>query len=230
MSEKRRRRSPEKPKFAVDREELGISSGWAEQYRPPAPAPATSTDAAGGGDKCVKLRTSDELYATEDTPATAELYGTAQRHSTVEIDAPVSDNTAPAATPEAQHDTTVPLRSPDRGRRKPLRRVADGLTPAELAIYNVMLREQTPEGLYRGGYNDLCQLTGLSKRGVQNSIAELREKGAITIDKSPGHHRSEVSVYKVATERQILESWHEAGHREVIGRGRILWPPKSTVP
>ena len=87
-----------------------------------------------------------------------------------------------------------------------------------------MYREAKGESdrLYSGGYQDLCTLTGLSKRGIQNIIGELQEKSVLTLERPPGHHRSEVSVYRVPSERSVLQRWYDAGYRYVAGKGRVL--------
>lgn len=105
-----------------------------------------------------------------------------------------------------------------------LKTVADGLTPGQFIVYTHMYQrgEGGDERLYSGGYHDLCNATGLSKRGVQNIIAELQEKNALTLEKPPGHHRTQVSVYRVHSESDVLAAWYAEGYRFVVGKGRVL--------
>jgi hypothetical protein len=76
--------------------------------------------------------------------------------------------------------------------------------------------------LYRGGYNDICAQTGLSKRGVQNIIAELIEKAAISRHQAPGYHRSQVSVYRVLSDDEILQGWQSRELRYAVGKSKTL--------
>ena len=105
-----------------------------------------------------------------------------------------------------------------------LRCVADGLTPGQFVVYTHMFQrgEGDEERLYSGGYHDLCRATGLSKRGVQNIIAELQEKHVLKLEKPPGHYRTQVSFYRVRSESDVLAGWYAEGYRFVLGKGRIL--------
>ena len=86
------------------------------------------------------------------------------------------------------------------------------------------------ERLYAGGYHELCRATGLSKRGVQNIVAELQQKKAVLLQKAPGHHRSQVSVYQVRAESDVLAGWYAEGYRFVLGKGRILLRAGDELP
>lgn len=105
-----------------------------------------------------------------------------------------------------------------------MRSIADGLTPGQFVVYTQMYQrgEGGEERIYTGGYHDLCSATGLSKRGVQNIIAELQEKHALKLERAPGHHRTQVSVYRVPSERDVLAGWYADGYRFVVGKGRVL--------
>lgn len=76
--------------------------------------------------------------------------------------------------------------------------------------------------LYRGGYADLCRLAGLSKRGIQNVIAELQRKTAISIYQQPGYHRTQTSVYRVHTPEAVLSDWASRGLRYAVGKSKTL--------
>lgn len=76
--------------------------------------------------------------------------------------------------------------------------------------------------LYRGGYVDLCRLTGLSKRGVQNAVAELLRKSVLSIHQPPGYHRSQTTVYQVPTEDSVLEAWFASGLHYAMGKSKTL--------
>jgi hypothetical protein len=79
-----------------------------------------------------------------------------------------------------------------------------------------------PDRIYRGGYADLCRLTGLSKRGIQNVVAELRAKNVVRIHQAPGYHRSETSVYRVPPAAAVLNVWRAQGLRFAVGKSKIL--------
>jgi hypothetical protein len=76
--------------------------------------------------------------------------------------------------------------------------------------------------LYRGGYVDLCRLTGLSKRGIQNAVAELLKKSVLSIHQAPGYHRTQTTVYEVPAEDLVLKAWMERGYRYAIGKSKTL--------
>jgi hypothetical protein len=114
-------------------------------------------------------------------------------------------------------------------RPRPLRRVTDGLTGGQYAVYSLMLDSAAPgqgSRVYRGGYADLCRLTGLSKRGIQNVIAGLLEKRAIALSQAPGHHRTQTSVYEVHPPEAVVAGWHARGFRFSFGKSKTL---SSTV-
>ena len=69
---------------------------------------------------------------------------------------------------------------------------------------------------------DLVRLTGLSKRGIQNVIAELQAKSVITIHQAPGYHRSQTTVYEVPAEQTILDRWFTKGLRYASGKSKNL--------
>jgi len=76
--------------------------------------------------------------------------------------------------------------------------------------------------LFRGGYLDLCRLTGLSKRGVQNVVAELQAKHVISIRQAPGHHKTQTTIYAVPREEAVLEGWWSRGLEYAVGKGKTL--------
>jgi len=124
---------------------------------------------------------------------------------------------------------------PDRTLRlRPIRRVTDGLTPGQFAVYIQMHEQGDPQPgqggrLFRGGYLDLCRLTGLSKRGVQNVVAELQAKAVIAIQQAPGHHKTQTTVYWVKGEEAILAGWFASGWRYAAGKGKTLVNPATVA-
>ena len=76
--------------------------------------------------------------------------------------------------------------------------------------------------LFRGGYADLCRLTGMSKRGIQNVIAELQQKSVIQLHTPPGHHRLQTSAYLIPPAAAVLECWAAKGWRYAVGKSKTL--------
>ena len=105
-------------------------------------------------------------------------------------------------------------------------RVTDGLTPGQYAVYSLMYEAGEPAGdssrIYKGGYADLGRLTGLSKRGIQNIVAELQAKQVITIHQQPGYHRTETSAYLVPEPAAVLRLWFSKGWRRALGKSKTL--------
>jgi hypothetical protein len=140
---------------------------------------------------------------------------------------PLAHATVTYIAPAAQ-GSTVALSSGSRlWKLRPLRRITDGLTPGQYAVYSLMLANcdeagQGGEVVYRGGYADLGQLTGLSKRGIQNVIGELQQKRAIRLHTAPGHHRTQTSAYVVPKPEAVLEIWHGRGWRFAVGKSKCL--------
>jgi hypothetical protein len=116
-------------------------------------------------------------------------------------------------------------------RPRPIRRITDALTPGQYAVYSLMFEAgESVEGgdhIYRGGYADLCRLTGLSKRGIQNIVGELQEKFVIQIHQAPGYHRTETSAYRVPAAEHVLSLWFSRGLRYALGKSKTL---SSVVP
>ena len=111
-------------------------------------------------------------------------------------------------------------------RRRPIVRVTDGLTPGQYAVYSLMYEagESAAGGtrIYKGGYADLARLTGLSKRGVQNVVAELQAKLVIRIHQQPGYRRTETSAYAVPDSDGVLRRWFSQGWRHALGKSKVL--------
>ena len=111
-------------------------------------------------------------------------------------------------------------------RRRPILRVTDGLTPGQYAVYSLMYEagESAAGGarIYKGGYADLARLTGLSKRGVQNVVAELQAKLVIRIHQQPGYRRTETSAYLVPDSGGVLRRWVSQGWRHALGKSKVL--------
>ena len=78
--------------------------------------------------------------------------------------------------------------------------------------------------IYKGGYADLGRLTGLSKRGIQNIVAELQAKEVIRIHQQPGYHRTETSAYLVPEAGTVLQAWFSKGWRRALGKSKALIP------
>jgi hypothetical protein len=69
---------------------------------------------------------------------------------------------------------------------------------------------------------DLVKLTGLSKRGIQNVVAELQSKLVITISQPPGYHKSQSTIYEVASEEVVLRRWRAQGFQYAVGKSKDL--------
>jgi hypothetical protein len=123
-------------------------------------------------------------------------------------------------------NTTVANHALRSWKLRPLRRITDGLTPGQYAVYS-LLSENTcavedEERLYRGGYADIGRLTGLSKRGIQNVIGELQQKDVIRLHTAPGHHRLQTSAYVVPKPEAVLAAWFARGWRFSTGKSKRL--------
>ena len=79
-----------------------------------------------------------------------------------------------------------------------------------------------PSRIYKGGYADLGRLTGLSKRGIQNIVAELQAKNVISIHQQPGYHRTETSAYLIPDTASVLQVWFSKGWRRALGKSKTL--------
>ncbi len=235
--------SKPKPKlsFSVDRSEFDISSDWVQavmaQPSPPrreepffSPPINNATDAPS---------TTDERSATEalSSPVDHDVTGA----NSAVVEAPVAATGAQIATVAETVASVIALERTDGGREiapvvntatgrfwrmRPLRRITDGLTPGQYSVYSLMLTDAQSEGaedrIYRGGYADLCRLTGLSKRGIQNVIAELQEKSVIRLHTAPGHHRLQTSAYVVPDPDVVLAAWFKLGWRFALGKSKRL--------
>ena len=111
-------------------------------------------------------------------------------------------------------------------RPRPIVRVTDGLTPGQYAVYSLMYEAGEGAGelvrIYRGGYADLRQLTGLSKRGIQNIVGQLQSKHVIRIHQKPGYHRTETSAYEVPDTQTVVGIWRSYGWRQAVGKSKTL--------
>ena len=143
---------------------------------------------------------------------------------TVEHNATVADiATGAEYTTDAEYASTKAHRLP---RPRPIHRVTDGLTPGQYAVYSLMYEAGEESGahsrIYKGGYADLGRLTGLSKRGIQNIVAELQAKKALQLHQQPGYHRTETSAYLVPDPESLLHSWRANGWRHAYGKSKTL--------
>jgi len=231
---KSKKASPSKPKlsFTVDREEFDINSDWVQAVmRPPSlpaqAAPFFSPKADNATE--VSLSTGENSSAVEESTPAAENAGVEDNPTVVESATVLPGYTATVAKvatePEPlDHNTTVATYRP--WKLRPLRRITDGLTPGQYAVYSLMFENtdvrEGRERLYSGGYADIGRLTGLSKRGIQNVIGELREKGVIRLHRAPGHHRLETSAYLVPPPEAVLAGWFAQGWRFAFGKSKKL--------
>jgi hypothetical protein len=111
-------------------------------------------------------------------------------------------------------------------RPRPIRRITDGLTPGQYAVYRLMYEAADGAGesprIYTGGYADLRRLTGLSKRGIQNIVAELQTKLVLRVHQRPGYHRTQTTSYAVPDAENLLEIWAANGWRNAVGKSKTL--------
>jgi hypothetical protein len=144
------------------------------------------------------------------------------------INSPVAVNVTVAllSIPGVAQNATVENNRERAWKLRPLRRITDGLTPGQYAVYSLMFENsETAEGgerLYLGGYADIGRLTGLSKRGIQNVIGELQEKGVLRLHRAPGHHRLQTSGYIVLKAESVLAGWFARGWRFATGKSKRL--------
>lgn len=205
---KPKKTSPSKPKlsFTVDRSEFDISSDWVEAVM--GPSSPVSRQAP--------------FFSPNDNNATGGKSATAAKEDTVVEKTPAEKN-----LPVANQPALPESAAPGPWKLRPLRRITDGLTPGQYAVYSLMQTncEPAPEGgdtIYRGGYADLGRLTGLSKRGIQNVIGELQQKAVIQLHTPPGHHRTQTSAYLVPKPELVLQAWYGRGWRFAFGKSKHL--------
>jgi hypothetical protein len=214
--------SPSKPKlnFTVDRSEFDISSDWVDAVMGPSslpgrPAPFFPPD--------INNATGTSSATAEDSPSVVETASVAENAGVAES-APFT--VEPITEIPVAQNATVANHSSRAWKFRPLRRITDGLTPGQYAVYSLMFAnsegEEGGERLYRGGYADIGQLTGLSKRGIQNVIGELQEKAVIRLHTAPGHHRLQTSAYVVPKAESVLANWFSRGWRFAMGKSKRL--------
>jgi hypothetical protein len=219
--------------FAVDRSEIEISSDWVEAVMGPAGGGSESRAAQGPlffgrqeNNATVSAPATVAIPAPGLQPAAVDVPTTVAGSAPIEVTATVANALPdlPAAFLEAE---ALPPRTRSRiARPRAIRRITDGLTPGQFAVYSLMYQAGEPAEagarLYRGGYADLCRLAGLSKRGIQNVIAELQRKTAISVHQSPGYHRTQTSVYRVHAPEAVLSDWASRGLRYALGKSKTL--------
>jgi hypothetical protein len=225
--------SRKKLSFAVDREEIEINSDWVSAVMAPQ---AQRTEAPVFFDGKANNTTVEE-NSTGEQIAPGEMDTPVVVNAPVDQDAPVSNTATVVATEPApqgpqqdaatDENTTTVAYNALRGRPRPIRRITDGLTPGQYAVYSLMYENgasgaDSGARIYRGGYADLGALTGLSKRGIQNVVAELQRKRVISLEQAPGHHRSQTSVYRVPAAAIVLETWFGEGWRYALGKSKVL--------
>lgn len=237
---KQKKSSPSKPKlsFTVDRSEFDISSDWVQAVMRPPSLPAQAPpfflpDINNATD--VSSTTEEHNPPVVETAPEAILSCVADSGTVAESATGIPNETATVANaathrsvehnpPVVDIATVAALRPP--WKLRPLRRVTDGLTPGQYAVYSLMFENadgtEGGERVYRGGYADIGRLTGLSKRGIQNVIAELQEKSVIRLHRAPGHHRLQTSAYLVPSPESILAAWSAQGWRFAFGKSKRL--------
>lgn len=178
-----------------------------------------------------------ERGATVAELATVERLATVEslesgRNSPVGARSSVAENATVEHTATDEEYSTGALSTSTKDHRiprpRPILRVTDGLTPGQYAVYSLMYEagQGTADAsrIYKGGYADLCRLTGLSKRGIQNIVAELQAKQVIRIHQQPGYHRTETSAYLVPDPEAVLHIWFANGRRHALGKSKLLVP------
>ena len=215
-----KRKKPEatahrKLSFSVNREDIETRSDWAsaviDQCRPSgaAPDPASNPDAVAGDEAATVANHAIQVRDSSGSTVTAP---------NVESQAPDADVATAAQCATAAVGSVKGLR--------PLRHLADGLTPGQFTLYTLMYERglETGEGsrLFRAGYAELGRLSGLSKRGIQNIVDALEQKSAVSVETAPGYRRSETTAYRVYSGSRIVQKWHEHGYWYVLPKGRQL--------
>ncbi|GEM_PF-5013623 len=241
MPSRKQSKSRHKLSFAVDRSEIDISSDWVQAVMEPPSLPSPAVSPPQGPPFSAR----ETKNATVETVATVEATATVEHSAPVVNKATVADNATDALFEEIHAATveiiatvardatvaTISTVAASAGHRalrlRPIHRITDGLTPGQYSVYRLMFengecRAPGANRLFRGGYVDLVRLTGLSKRGIQNVIAELQAKFVISLHQAPGYHRSETSVYEVPPEQQVLDGWFAQGLRYAAGKSKNL--------
>ena len=221
--------------FAVDREEIDINSDWVSAVlhspaeRDSAPGPHTS--GPHGADSATEANITTAALSTTDGGDVS----VAQQATVVFNDTVAKTSPGTIITTARQEDTgaqfaTVELPGPPaisrQYRPRRIRSIVDGLTPGQFTVYSLMWQKGAgDEGqgrLYGGGYRSLCDLAGMSKRGIQNVVVDLQRKEVISVHQAPGYHRSQFSVYRVLAEDEVLALWRQRGYIYAIGKGKAL--------
>jgi len=231
---KQKKPSPSKPKlsFTVDRSEFDISSDWVQAVmRPPSLPSRTPTFFSPDTNNATGApsTTEEQNKPVVDGISAENNAGVVNRPSVEEdaIDHAVVDNATVAPNAPIAVEQNATVAGYGRGwKLRPLRRITDGLTPGQYAVYSLMFENSDPaqgrERIYRGGYADIGRLTGLSKRGIQNVIGELQEKQVIRLQTAPGHHRLQTSAYAVPNPEAVLAAWLTRGWRFATGKSKRL--------
>lgn len=154
-----------------------------------------------------------------------------EQNATVSNSVPLAVSPKPADLPNGatgvEIATGVLLAAGTRvWRPRPIRRITDGLTPGQYAVYRLMYEAADGAGesprIYTGGYADLRRLTGLSKRGIQNIVAELQTKLVLRVHQRPGYHRTQTTSYAVPDAENVLQIWAANGWRNAVGKSKTL--------
>ena len=76
--------------------------------------------------------------------------------------------------------------------------------------------------IYKGGYADLGRLTGLSKRGIQNIVAELQAKHVNRASTSnPAIIEPKLAPISFGMSRAV-QLWFSKGWRRALGKSKTL--------
>ena len=199
-------------------------------------ASATEAPSATGAQKATDAEKATVALFEGTHAATVVNNATVAQLATVAV----PDRRAPVVAKQP-HSTTVAFSTtvvtdttvaglppgPRTFRLRPLRRITDGLTPGQFAVYSLMFEKAEAQAgrgsrFYQGGYVDLCRLTGLSKRGIQNAVAELLRKSVLSIHQAPGYHRTQTTVYEVPAEDAVMNTWFGMGFRYALGKSKTL--------
>jgi hypothetical protein len=246
MKGKNSPRKHNKLSFVVDRDEIDINSDWVSAVlRSPVAEDRTARDSrnlpsneTSGG---TTVETSAPVVAnatvvdiaTVVKSASVAINNTVVKIATDKLNAPVRNfatvevarEEETAANPDAVAENAV-RKSGRRQKPRRIRTILDGLTPGQFTVYSLMWQRGQPAGegkrLYAGGYSALCDLTGMSKRGIQNVVGELQRKGPISIHQAPGYHRTQFSIYQVLGENEVLALWKLQGYQFALGKGKEL--------
>jgi hypothetical protein len=230
MKSKRTAPSRRRVSFAVDRDDIDVNSDWVEAVMALPGAATTSETPTTSPTTSPPTENNIPESSTADSEENATVAGNVPDVHNTPIEGGTEQGDLTLACEVSDPATVVGNIPVVRRKPKPriLNRITDGLTPGQFAVYRVMYDEGENSDdygrIFRGGYADLGRLTGMSKRGIQNVVGELRSKEVISIHRKPGHHRTETSAYIVPDAERVLEKWLSRGWRHAAGKSKVLTP------